>query len=98
MLSQEDRVPGLRAFTEGGRRYHRDWVARMFKPQLAGLRGAARERRLTALVVATDLYTWKLLRQDLRLERKEAERIVCEMIGPPTRRRRAPATKPASPG
>jgi AcrR family transcriptional regulator len=80
MLFQEDTVPAMRPLTDAGRHYHRDWVTRTFTPLLAGSRGAARQRRITALVIACDLYTWKLLRLDLKLARKEAERIVCEMI------------------
>jgi AcrR family transcriptional regulator len=46
------------------------------------LRGSSRERRLAAIVVATDLLVWKLLRRDLHLNRDAAERIVAEMVQP----------------
>jgi hypothetical protein len=65
----------------GGRTYHRGWVERTFAPQLAGLRGPARKRRIAALVAATDVYTWKLLRLDLGLSQAETERTLVEMIG-----------------
>jgi hypothetical protein len=55
-------------------------VERTFAPLLAGLRGAARERRLIALIVATDALVWKLLRREMGLDRATAERIVIEMI------------------
>src|SRR3954465_12877363 len=45
LLSQEDRVPAIRPQMEEGRAYHRDWVERLMGDALAGLRGAARERR-----------------------------------------------------
>jgi len=80
MLSQEERIPAVRQMTEAGRAYHRAWAQKTFAPQLHGLRGAARERRLSAIVVATDLLVWKLLRRDMGLERAEAERIVGEMV------------------
>jgi AcrR family transcriptional regulator len=80
MLAQEQRVPSIRAMTELGRRYHREWTRRTFEPSLRGLRGAARRRRLTAIVVATDLLVWKLLRQDAGVSRQEAERVVLEMV------------------
>jgi AcrR family transcriptional regulator len=83
MLSQEERVPAIRQMTEAGRIYHRAWAARTFKPLLSGLRGGARERRLAAIVVASDLLVWKLLRLDMQIARDEAERIVCEMIEHP---------------
>jgi AcrR family transcriptional regulator len=80
MLSQEERIPAVRQMTEAGRAYHRAWAQKTFAPQLHGLRRATRERRLSAIVVATDLLVWKLLRRDMGLERAEAERIVSEMV------------------
>jgi AcrR family transcriptional regulator len=80
MLSQEDRIPAVRELTDMGRDYHRDWAGRVFQPLLAGLPRAARERRLTALVIATDVLVWKLLRRDMQLSRPQAEKIVLEMI------------------
>jgi hypothetical protein len=32
------------------------------------------------LIAVTDVYTWKLLRRDLRLSRREAERAIAELI------------------
>jgi AcrR family transcriptional regulator len=80
MLSQEDRIPAIALMTEAGRAYHREWAAKTFEPLLRGLRGASRERRLAAIIVATDVLVWKLLRQDMRVDRREAERVVAEMI------------------
>jgi AcrR family transcriptional regulator len=80
LLAAEDRIPAVREMTDAGRTWHRDWVERTFAPLLAGLRGAARERRLVALVVATDLLVWKLLRREMGLDRTTAERIVIEMV------------------
>ncbi len=92
MLSQEDRIPAVRQMTDVGRTYHRHWAQTTFAPRLRGLRGAARKRRLAAIVVATDLLVWKLLRVDMKLEREQAERIVVEMIQVPPG-----ATMPAAP-
>jgi AcrR family transcriptional regulator len=80
MLSQEDRISAVRHLTDMGREYHRDWASRVFQPLLAGLRRAPRERRLTALAIATDVLVWKVLRLDMRLSRPEAEQTVLEMI------------------
>ncbi len=80
MLAQEDRIPTVGDMTEAGRAYHRAWVEKTFAPLLRGLRRPGRERRLAAIVVATDVFAWKLLRQDMKLERAEAERTVVEMI------------------
>jgi AcrR family transcriptional regulator len=80
LMAQEERIPPVREMVESGRAYHRRWVGRVFAPLLEGLGPAARERRHVELVVATDLLVWKLLRRDMGLGRKEAERIVAEMV------------------
>ena len=80
MLAAEERIPAVHAMAEFGRAWHRGWAERTFAPLLAGLRGAARERRLVALIVATDLLVWKLLRREMGLDRATAERIVIEMV------------------
>jgi len=87
MLSEEERIPAVRRMTDAGRAYHADWAARTFRPLLHGLRGGPRERRLIAIVVATDLLVWKLLRRDMRLDRGQAESIVAEMVESPPRAR-----------
>jgi AcrR family transcriptional regulator len=80
LLSQEERIPAIRQMTDAGRAYHREWAARTFEPALRGLRAGRREQRLAAIVVATDLLAWKLLRHDMKLERRAAERVVVEML------------------
>lgn len=88
MLSQEERIPAIRQMTDAGRAYHRHWARTTFKPLMRSLRGTARERRLTAITVATDLLVWKLLRLDKKLDRGQAERIVADMIQGPSPPRR----------
>jgi AcrR family transcriptional regulator len=80
LLAQEERIPAVRQMADAGRRWHRGWVERTFAPMLAGLSGAARERRIVKLVVATDLLVWKLLRREMRLARRKSEQIVIEMV------------------
>jgi AcrR family transcriptional regulator len=80
MLAQEDRNPIVRENVEGGRQYHWAWVEKTFAPLLKGLRGASRDRRVAALVAITDVYTWKLLRRDLRLSQAETEKVLVELI------------------
>lgn len=65
ILSQEDRHPALRRATDVGRLGHRQWLAETFAPALAPLDPEDRRRRLDALVVATDVYVWKLVRRDM---------------------------------
>jgi AcrR family transcriptional regulator len=71
--------------TEPGRALHRNWVTDVFAPQLAGRDDA--EALTDLLVVATDVFTWKLLRRDRGLSRPETEsrirRLVDAVLGPP---------------
>ena len=65
LLGQEDHDQELRHALDGGRRIHREWVQRVFEtadPELTDL-----------LVVATDVYAWKLLRRDAGLSRRTTE-------------------------
>jgi AcrR family transcriptional regulator len=80
LLAQEDRIPIVAQWVQGGREWHWAWVERVFTPQLSGLTGPARRRRVAALVVLTDVYTWKLLRRDLGLSRDATERTLVELI------------------
>lgn len=82
LLSQEERIPAVRSMTDAGRAYHAEWAKRTFAPLLHGCRGARRRHRLAAITAATDLLVWKLLRRDMRLERKQAEAAMIEMIQP----------------
>lgn len=65
MLAQEDKYPALRAFTDSGRAFHRDWIASAFAPALARLTEGVRRRAIDALVVAGDIYVWRLIRKDM---------------------------------
>src|SRR3954454_9321838 len=80
LLAQEERIAAVHEMAEAGRRWHRSWVERTFEPFLRGSAGAARERRLVKLIVATDLLVWKVLRREMGLGRAAAERIVAEMV------------------
>ncbi len=79
LLEQEERARPIRAIVREGRRTHADWVARVFAPELSGLRGGARARRHTQLVAVTDVHVWKLLRHDLGVPRADAEELVLGM-------------------
>jgi AcrR family transcriptional regulator len=65
LLALEPRQPALRAVIEFGRSEHRRWVSQAFAERLDALDARSRTRALDALVVATDVYVWKLLRRDL---------------------------------
>jgi len=65
LLALEPRHAALKAALGFGRSEHRRWVSDVFAEPLETLDAAARRRALDALVVATDVYTWKLLRRDM---------------------------------
>jgi AcrR family transcriptional regulator len=82
LLAEEERVPRLRELAEQGRAYHRDWCARVFAFALDGRAGVERRRRLAQLVAVCDVYTWKLLRRDARLSRRQTELALVELLEP----------------
>lgn len=67
LLGQEsdERVGRL---VEPGKKLHRDWVAHVYQPQIRARPAVEQEALIDLLVVATDVYTWKLLRRDRRLD------------------------------
>ena len=80
MLAQEERIPVVARDVAEGRRFHVSWVERTFAPSIGRLTGAARRRRIVALVALTDVYMWKLLRLDHGLSRGDTERVLVELI------------------
>lgn len=59
--------PWARTITAGGRLAHREWVEQVFAASLPGP-GVHRDELVDLLVVATDVYAWKLLRLDRGLD------------------------------
>jgi len=82
MLAEEVRTPALRQVAEPGRRFHREWCERAFEAALAPLAGRTRQRRLAELVAICDVYTWKLLRRDAALSRRQTELALLELLEP----------------
>ena len=74
MLAQESSDPQVAELTRRGRTMHRTWVKDVFAP-LAG----PRDPLIDLLVVATDVYTWKLLRIDRRYSRARTEQLMRRM-------------------
>jgi AcrR family transcriptional regulator len=77
LLAQEDRVPQLRAIADAGRAVHAEWVDRCFGPFLAESSDPLLRPKLIAL---TDVFTWRLLRLDLGLDRTETASALASMI------------------
>jgi AcrR family transcriptional regulator len=80
LLALEPRHAALKKFLDVGRRWHRDWVASHFEVEVATLDVPARKRALDALVIATDVYTWKLLRRDMGRSVSAARATMNELI------------------
>jgi AcrR family transcriptional regulator len=62
----DDTDPRAVRMNKAGRRAHREWVEEVFADRLPELT-TTRSRLVDVLVVATDVYAWKLLRLDRRL-------------------------------
>jgi AcrR family transcriptional regulator len=80
MLAEEHRIAGFAEVAATGRRMHRRWVDAAFATRLPRRASRRRTEMLTALVAATDVYVWKLLRRDLALGRAAAEQIVVRLV------------------
>jgi AcrR family transcriptional regulator len=82
LLAEEERVPGVREVVDRGRTMHREWCARVFAPALEGRAGVERTRRLAQLLAICDVYSWKLLRRDAGLSRRQTELALVELLEP----------------
>lgn len=71
MLGQEHSDPRIHHIVENGRTVHREWVESTFRPQLLAMKDPREATDL--LVLATDVYAWKLLRRDLGLSIDETQ-------------------------
>lgn len=80
LLADEHRVPGLPELADSGRVFHRAWCARVFGPSLEPLGGVERDRLLAQLVAICDFYTWRLLRRDSSLSRRQTELALVELL------------------
>jgi AcrR family transcriptional regulator len=79
MASQQ--LGALASRLDEARAAHQAWLERVFADRLpTATAPVARRRVLLALHAATDVYTWKLLRRDLRLSREETERIIGDLV------------------
>ena len=70
LLALEEKVPSLQPLLATGREGHRRWLEEMFgAPEL-----------LPELIVATDVYAWKLLRRDQGLSREETVAAMLRIV------------------
>jgi hypothetical protein len=80
LLAQEERHPAIRKVTDFGRSEHRASLGKAFAEALSPLPETEARLRLDALVVATDLYVWKLIRRDMRRPVSELQALMETMI------------------
>lgn len=80
ILAQERRDERAREVTDQGRALHRAWVQTAFAPQLAQRAPRERAPLVDLLVVATDVYSWKLLRRDRGLSPATVERRILRLV------------------
>lgn len=74
-----ERLGRLAVLLVHARNAHRAWLEQVFAAGLPSA-SAARRRAVNALHAATDVYTWKLLRRDLRLSRPETTRTMTALV------------------
>ena len=80
MLALEGRHAAIEPALKLGRTEHRGWVSAAFAEELRKFDPPACQRALDALVIATDVYTWKLLRRDMRRSAQETARAIKNLI------------------
>jgi AcrR family transcriptional regulator len=74
-----ERLGSLAPLLDRARAGHQAWLDRIFSDRLPKA-PTARRHAIHALHAATDVYTWKLLRRDLKLSRADTERIMLELV------------------
>jgi AcrR family transcriptional regulator len=80
MLASEARYEPLRQFLNIGRGEHRKWVQQAFADVLEKREAGRRQRLTDQLVILTDVYTWQLLRRDMKRSVPETTATLVEMI------------------
>ncbi len=78
LLGQEAWDPRIAGITTTGKHAHLEWVRTVFAPYLDGRPQSGLTTDL--LVVATDVYCWKLLRRDRGLSRNATERAMRVLV------------------
>jgi AcrR family transcriptional regulator len=78
LLALEVRYVAMAEVLKFGRAEHRAWVQRAFGPLLSE---NPEQAAVDALVLLTDVYTWKLLRRDLGRSVAEYRSLLVDLIG-----------------
>ena len=80
LLASEQRHQSLERFLNIGRAGHRGWVRLAFGDVLEKLPPAKQEALIDRLVIVTDVYTWKLLRRDMKRSLAQAAPVFEALI------------------
>jgi AcrR family transcriptional regulator len=80
MLAREPDDERMTKVVGPGRALHREWVRTVFEPYLRAAPANDREPLTDLLVVATDVYAWKLLRRDRGLGRAATENRLRRLV------------------
>ncbi len=78
-VASAEHMPTLAALLDEARAGHRNWIVAMFGDRLPR-DAAARTRAIHAVYAATDVFTWKLLRRDLHLDRAATEQTIVDLV------------------
>jgi AcrR family transcriptional regulator len=73
-----ERLGSLAPLLDAARASHQAWLEHICADRLPAA-PAVRRDAIHALHAATDVYTWRLLRRDLRVSRESAERIMLDL-------------------
>lgn len=79
-LRQEERSEAVKSLLGNGRALHARWVALYCRDVLGDVTTPEGERRLSAVIAATDIYTWKVLRLDRGQSVTDVEQIILSLI------------------
>jgi AcrR family transcriptional regulator len=80
LLGQEATDERIRGITVTGKDVHRRWVETVFEPYLSNQEPGSRSETVDLLVVATDVYAWKLIRRDAGRSRNETEHRIVRLV------------------
>ncbi len=80
LLGQESSDARIRGITTNGKEVHRRWVQTVFEPYLRTQQPGLRSEAVDLLVVATDVYAWKLIRRDAGRSRDETEHRIVRLV------------------
>lgn len=81
MLAFEVHVPEVARIEAEGREMHRVWIERVFAPLLRGVPPREYRRRVATLIAVTSLSTWKVLRMEHGLSRRDYQRTIRDLVG-----------------